>query len=247
MKKTIFKRAGLNDNEAEVYRLLLDDGELAPPEIAERAGLSRQNSYAVLKSLEQKGLARIDKRHNKIKYLPESPERLVDICDQNIKKLEISKESLERSMDSLLSFYNLAKDRPGISIFKGIDGIQALYEDTIKRKPKEILLILSEEGKGSYLSTWIVRHYRPLRLKYKIALREIITTNEKHDPKELKSLLWEKKFAELPHLPRNIDILLYDDNVTFIKYDKKEPVGFTIDDSLVYAAMKSFFEMIWAS
>lgn len=247
MNKELIKKAGLNNNEAVAYGLLLEEGELTPPEISEKTGLSRQNSYAVLKSLEQKGLTKTDKRHNKLKYLPEDPERLVQICEENIKKIEQSKESLENNLETLTSFYNLAKDRPGISSFKGVEGIQALYEDALRRKPKEILLILSGKGKGTYLSTWIVRHFRPLRIKNKISLREIITTPEKHNPDDLKKLLWEKKFVALPKLPQNIDILVYDDNVTFIKYDKKEPVGFTIDDSLVCAAIKSFFEMVWGA
>lgn len=247
MKTKIFRDAGLNQNEAETYRLLLEDGELTPPEVAERLHITRQNGYAILKSLESLGLAQIDRRHNKFSYVPGDPKILEGILTDKRKRIETTEDQLADALPELTSFYNLAKDRPGISVFKGVDGIQTLYEDTLKRKPKEILLILSEQGKGSYLANWIIRHYRPLRIKNKTALREIITTPEKHNPDDLKALLWEKKHVPLPSLPRDIDILVYDDNVTFIKYDKKQPVGFTIDDKLVYEAIRSFFEMIWVT
>jgi sugar-specific transcriptional regulator TrmB len=245
MKKDLLKRAGLSENEAACYQLLLDKGAATPPEVSLALGLTRQNAYAVLKSLDALGLAEPDDRYKKLRYHPESPERLIEICDEKIKKVEHSKDYLEHYLPDLMGFYKLARNKPGISSFRGVEGIQALYEDALRRGVNEIQMILSEKGKSAYLSAWIVRHFRPQRLKKKIALREIITTPESHKPGELEKLLWQKKYIEMPTMPRDMDILIYDDNVTFISYAKKEPVGFTIDDKLVYGAIRSLFETLW--
>ena len=245
MRKDLFESAGLTENESACYKLLLEKGELTPPEIAEKVGMSRQNAYLLLAGLEKKGLVSVDDRHNKLRYSPTDPDRLDQLCVENIRKLENSREDILDSMNELRSLYNLAKDRPGISVFHGIDGIQKLYEDTLKKSPSELLLIMSESGKSKYMLTWIERHFRPERIARNIQLREIINTEENHDADTLKALLWEKRFVDMPEMPKNMDIMIYDDNVTFIKYNRKEPFGFTVDDSLVYFAIKSLFETCW--
>lgn len=245
MKNDLFENAGLGENEANCYRLLLEKGELSPPEVGEKLSMSRQNAYTLLAQLEKKGLAKKDERHNKLRYSPASPEVLDQMCIENIRLLENGREEILDAMPELHSLYNLAKDKPGISTFRGTEGIQKLYEDTLKKSPSEILLILSEKGKSKYMMTWIERHFRPERIARRIGLREIVNTDEKHDKEQLASLLWEKRFVDMPEMPRNMDMLIYDDNVTFIKYNRKEPFGFTIDDTLVYYALRSLFETCW--
>lgn len=245
MKRDLFIAAGLSELEANCYKQLLERGELSPPQVAEILGISRQNSYLLLAKLERLGVVTKDERHNKLRYSPANPKILTKLCALNIRDLENVKQKLDDNMTDFQSLYNLAKDRPGISVFHGVEGIKKLYRDTLHKHPSEILLVLSEHGKTSYLTAWIERNFRPQRLEKGIQLREIINTPEEHDPRELETLLWEKKYVDMPTMPRNMDILIYDDNVTFIKYNKKEPRGFTIDDSLVYFALKSFFETIW--
>ena len=245
MKKDIFEMAGLAESEAECYRLLLENGELTPPEIAEKMDVSRQNSYIILANLEKKGVIRKDARHNKIRYNPENPEILTQLCTDNIRLLEAYREDIDDAMPELKSLYSLAKDRPGIHVLYGIEGVQKLYTDMLKKHPSELLLILSEQGKNTYLEAWLERKFRPERIAKNIKIREIINTDTKHDPKVLAKLLWKKKYVDMPGMPRNMDIFIYDDNVTFIKYNKKEPYGFTIDDTLVFFAIKAFFETSW--
>jgi sugar-specific transcriptional regulator TrmB len=245
LMKTLLKKLGLSENESLIYVALLENGELTPPEISERISLGRQNTYAILKALEQKELVKKDLRHNKIHYQPESPERLEEIYEEKLAEINKNKELLNNKMPQLLSFYNLAKDRPGISMFSGIEGAQKLYEDTIKRKPGVIKVIYSEKGKNSYLEAWIKRAYTPKRLANQTKIQEIINTKEKNDPEEEKKLLWEKRYINMPKMPKSVDIMIYDDNVTFLNFAKKEPWGFTIDDALVFAAISSLFDLAW--
>lgn len=225
--------------------LLLERGELTPPEIAAELKITRQNAYIVLAGLEKKNVVKKDNRHNKIRYNPEDPIIFKTLFEERITDIERAQDKLENAMPELYSLYNLAKDRPGVSIFQGIDGIQKLYEDTLKKAPGEILMILSKEGRNSYLTAWITRYFRPKRISKGIKIREITNTPKEVDAKELEDLLWEKKYINMPEMPKDLDILIYDDNVTFIKYNRKEPHGITIDDSLVYFSIKAFFETIW--
>lgn len=245
MRRSLLQNAGLSENEAQIYRMMLERGELSPPEVAETLGMTRQNAYLVLAELAHKGLCRKDDRHNKIRYNPADPERLTQLCSENIRKVKNYREDLNIAMPELKGMYNLAKNRPGINVFKGVEGIQRLYKDTLKKSPGEILLILSEKGKSKYMMTWIERHFRPERIKKGISLREITNTPAEHNEEELKALLWEKKYVDMPEMPRDLDILIYDDNVTFIRYNRKEPFGFTIDDPLIYFALKAMFETCW--
>ena len=54
--KKILEDIGLNKNEALVYNTLLYKGEMIPSQIAEYTGITRANSYAILKSLVEKGV-----------------------------------------------------------------------------------------------------------------------------------------------------------------------------------------------
>ncbi len=246
MKTKLFKEIGLNQNEAEAYKALLEAGKMTPPELAAELKITRQNAYTVVKVLEELGLAQVDQRCNKLTYVPGDPQILESIVQKKIKILETSESQLDKTMPELQSFYNLAKDRPGFSTFSGLEGVQRLYNDTLKREPDEILLIFSDLGKNSYLSAWLEKNFLPRRLSKQIRLREIVNAHKNPSLVAPKEQLCEKKYVEMTRMPLDIDILIYDDNVTFIKYDKKEPSGFTLDDTLVFFALKAFFEAIWA-
>ncbi|HUD03324.1 MAG TPA: helix-turn-helix domain-containing protein [Patescibacteria group bacterium] len=56
IKNTFLEQVGLNQSEIKIYKRLLDYGELTPPRLAMLTGLTRQNTYAALKTLVNKQL-----------------------------------------------------------------------------------------------------------------------------------------------------------------------------------------------
>src|SRR3989338_10781704 len=75
--RSLLKRAGLDEREAEVYLALLSLKKARVSLIAKEAHQSRSHTYLVLRSLEQKGLVAELTQGAVISFVAEQPQRLL--------------------------------------------------------------------------------------------------------------------------------------------------------------------------
>ena len=127
---TIFKRAGLNDNEAIVYETLLNRGQSGIAELQYLLpDIKRTNLYSVLYSLRDQGIVEQTIKNKKINFKAGHPENLYELISQSEINLSIAKREVSAVLPDLKSLYNLTTSKPLVRYYEGIEGIEKVYRE----------------------------------------------------------------------------------------------------------------------
>jgi len=102
-----YEELGLTSSEAKVYEILVKFGKLGAGEISRESGVSYSKIYNVLDSLIGKGLVKVVPEKSK-KFVPSSPEALIELINKKQQKLEKAKEKARE----LKSFYEVKEKNP---------------------------------------------------------------------------------------------------------------------------------------
>ena len=102
-----YEELGLTSSEAKVYETLVRLGKLGAGEISRESEVSYSKIYNVLDSLIGKGLVKVVPEKSK-KFVPSSPEALIELINKKQQKLEKAKEKAKE----LKSFYEVKEKNP---------------------------------------------------------------------------------------------------------------------------------------
>ena len=135
----ILKKVGLTDSQARVYYCLLREGTVSPPELAKETGLSRENCYAIANRLTELGIIEHtdDKRAN---YRVLNPSALEVLAEKRRKIMTKNEKFVKDNLSSLTDLFYANNEMPGARTLEGLEGIKAVYEDTL-RVGKDIYLL----------------------------------------------------------------------------------------------------------
>lgn len=123
---------GLSDKETSVYLAALELGSDTVQHIAQKAKVKRVTTYVVLESLLKKGLVSKIDHAKKTLYVAEEPERLIRFLDQQMKELEVRKNSINPLLSQLRLINNASTTKPIVRFFEGAEGVDALMDEFIK-------------------------------------------------------------------------------------------------------------------
>lgn len=129
MEMSALKSIGLTADQIKTYGILLQNGALSPPELADISRESRTNAYMALKKLEELGLATREETAKKLKYKAVSPARLEQLLDQREQSLKTAREELRAQLPDLLTTYYTNASKPGIRFYEGPDTLEKVYQD----------------------------------------------------------------------------------------------------------------------
>ncbi len=238
-------QAGLTPNEAKVYNLLIEHGELTPPRITELSNISRQNSYAVLKSLIKKDLVEEIDRKKKLTYYPKHPQKLVEYMEGQRKEMEMAEKVVSAAIPSLASLFQFSSGKPGITYFEGIDGIKKIQEGILKERPKEVCVFRSiyDKQKLDKFLTGFIKREATLGIKTRIISPKIVTPEVLEKDKRYNR---ERKYVPEELFKLETQISVYNDQTAFFTYGKKL-MGFVISSKDVAQTLRTIFELVWNS
>lgn len=227
------RQAGLTENEAKVYEILLKLGPSAAGLISKKTGLHRRVIYDTTHMLIQKGLIGYILQNNKRLFQASHPKRVLEIIREK-------QEAVQQIMPKMLSLFQQEKDKPRqeTNFFKGIEGLKSVFEDQIQ-EGKEILILGANEQAYKLLDIyfhWFDKKRQKSKIKAKIIFNK---TNKK-----LKIPL-----SEIKYLPEkyssNLAINIYADKVAIILWKKENPIAILIKDKEVAEGYKKQFEIMW--
>lgn len=115
MFTTALQELDLAKNEAILYEVLVDKGDLSVSDLARESGINRRNIYDTLARLLEKGLVYEVKLPKETIYKAVNPRKLREILQEKEQKLEEVIPELER-------MYNVVPREEEIYIFKGLEG-----------------------------------------------------------------------------------------------------------------------------
>ncbi|MEM3616415.1 MAG: helix-turn-helix domain-containing protein [Candidatus Bathyarchaeia archaeon] len=139
--KTLLRKVGLTNYEADAYILLLEKGTLTAKQISYGAQIPYSKVYQVLNNLEQKGWIESAKKRPS-KYFPKSPETALKTARAAFENewLQIEKTIT----DELLPIYGKlkTKEKYDVWILRGALNIISKFKEMTKKCRQEMLIAL---------------------------------------------------------------------------------------------------------
>ncbi|MBT3705113.1 hypothetical protein HOG17_05035 [Candidatus Peregrinibacteria bacterium] len=233
----ILTAIGLTDKEARVYLSMIELGQSVVSNIATKARINRVTAYDILKKLKEKGLISTVTK-NRIKYFsPTDPEIVASTFEQRTKALKDAIPKLKRLKGETV--------HPLIQYFEGLEGIKAIYEDTLTTK-KGILNFSNSEAIRNIWPEYD-KEYVTKRTKRKIHLKGIITADEAGKKVHAEDPKYNREMRLLPKDKYQFtnEINIYDDKVAIISFASETPLGMIIKSPQIANSQRAIFQICW--
>ncbi len=234
---------GFSQKEAAVYLALLELGKRTVTPIARKAGINRTTVYDILDSLSAKGLVSISGKQPLQEYVAESPDKIIRLLEDKIKKDQSELQQAQSLVPQLKSMHNVS-DRPKVRFYEGTEGLQQVYEDTLTSH-EPIRAYATYDNMENALPGYFPKYFYR-RASKGIPIRAIFPHTRaglelsKQDKEQLRetAIVPQESFYFTP------EINIYDNKVMIASW--KEKLGITIESNEIADAMKKIFELSWA-
>ena len=234
------KLVGLSQSEVRVYLYLLEQGLSTPSQIAKSAGMTRTNSYHVLRSLKDKEFIEEQQRRKRKAYFASDPVSL-------IRSLDKKKGALEGVLPDLRALFTVQKNKPKIKFYDGWDEVKDIYVQTLNAK--EIFAI----GSITHFHNrdpLFFKQYQKKLWKRKIFFKAILGNISQQEVAEtIKPTVrgyYDVRFLPLTKGDPTTDIFIWNDNVGIIAFD--EPIfGTVLTNPLLAQTFRIVFSTLWDS
>lgn len=232
----VLKNLGLNDKEAKVYLANLELGSSPVSDISKKAKINRVTTYDILEKLIHKGFTNYMTK-NKIKYFDAvKPDTIYKISKQKTDDLKQALPDLKRLHGETA--------HPRIRYFEGLNGIKAIYQDTLSSKTEILNYANSEEIRTHWPE--YDKEYVEKRAAKGIFLKGIAPLDEAGLKVKSEN---EKYNRNIRLIPRNKygfsnEINIYDNKVSIISFNEGL-IGMIIESSEIADTQRVIFKMVW--
>jgi len=226
MSLEVLRKIGLSDGEIKVYQTVLDLGSAPIHHVHEKTGIERRNIYDILNKLIEKGLVSYTDENKKRTFQLTNPNKLISYIEEKKKELDNSKELIEKEIPEILNKFNSKKLGIKAEVFRGIEGIKAVFEDSLDY-PETYWI-----GGGRYLPkmypdwffAWTNRRAKK-KVKWKYLMRYELRSEYKPFPFETVKFL-PKEFSGSPTVTgvwgnKVIQLILGEDLFAFVIESKE--------------------------
>ena len=206
-------------------------------EIARKSKLNRVSLYYILEKMKERGLLTTLTEKNTTYFVPTDPRLMAERAKQHAR-------DLEASVTEFKALLNKTGHLPQVRFFEGLDGIKAVYEDTLHART-EILSYANSEDVRKYWPEYDAE-YVARRAQKKIWLRGLAPDDAEGRRVKSEDPLFhrELRLVDRKKLPFNNEVNIYDDKVAFVSF-AGEPFGVIIESKEMAGTQRSIFEMAW--
>lgn len=235
----VLDELGLGRNKGVVYMASLAVGTGPVVLIAKEAGLPRTTTHEILQGLSLQGLVSFVTRGRTQVYTAASPEKLRQILHERERRLE-------RVLPELLALVNTGGVRPHVRFYEGVEGIKAVFEDTLTVSDGLLRGILSMENLYAVPGKDFMDDYIRRRVASDIRLRVV-----RSRAKEVGEEAWPTSIGELRELryaPAELvftmTVYVYGDTVS-VMGTEKEQFGMIVSSPDLAQTFRNLFEVLW--
>ena len=134
---------GLTEAQAFIYDFLLKNGELNARKIYQNSHFKRGLIYKSLNELIALGLVEKNDRPGKVAtFLPLHPLKLKELAEKREFEAKDAQLAISSLLPNLISDFNFSFGAPGVSFYRGLEGLERVYED-INHDKNDLLLFRS--------------------------------------------------------------------------------------------------------
>lgn len=239
MNLEILRKIGLSEGEIKVYRAVLEIGLSPINKIHEKTGIERRNIYDILNKLIEKGLISYIDENKKRTFQITNPNKLISYLEERKKELDHSKELIEKEIPSIMEKFQSKKYETKAEVFRGIEGIKAIFEDTLNYSETYWI------GGGRYLPKmypewffgWTKKRTQK-KVKWKYLMRHELKKEYKPLPLE------EIKFLPVEFSGSPTVTAVYGNKVVQFIFGE-ELFAFAIDSKELAENYKKYFDYLW--
>ena len=241
--KTLLKKLGTNEKEAQTFIKLLELGAQPISVIAKQMSTPRSSMYLIIDRLKDLNLIEEFERAG-IKYVKCIPvSNIADILKSKEKNIQQTLEILEEKLPEFESLENRLSITPTIKFHEGKEAVAQMYEEILKEKefyaafnPKLVLEILPEY------------HYKiPEGLKQTGGKAKELVTDCK-EGREYKEK-YTSKNHKIKVLPKGTnfdsDTVICKNKIYMTGYGKGQVSGTEIHNTALAQSQRALFELIW--
>jgi sugar-specific transcriptional regulator TrmB len=243
MNVELLTQIGLTKSQAKAYIALIKFGSLPAPQLAEKIGETRTNSYMVLDRLVEMGLIEKDESGKKLLYRPTNPTALERLIEQKRKDVMSTEKQVRDSMPQLLNYFYTYQHQPGVRFFQGKEGIMKMYED--QRRTAQDIYFIRSDADFNVLGKDLYKHMEQ-RAKLGIKAHGIepaeednIRYGQENDKRMLRDMTWAPREA----FTAPVNMYVYGNKTALISYGE-EVIGTIIESPQIAEAMTQIFGLV---
>lgn len=239
MALEILRKIGLSDGEVKVYSALLDLGSSSLNQIHEKTGIERRNIYDILNKLIEKGLIGYIIENKRKVYGITHPTKILGYLEEKKLEFDKTKEKINAEIPTILEKYNSKKSKINAQIFRGTNGVKAIYEDILNYKVHYFI------GGGRYVmknlpSYW--ENFNLRRIESKIKFYNLV----RH---ELRGQIKKLKYESIKFLPKAFStnpnvIFIWGNKVANVLFEE-EFFAFVIESKQITENYKKYHKYLW--
>lgn len=246
MNEEVLKQAGLSDDQALIYKELLKSGPLKAGAINKKTPLKRGLVYKVLDQLIDLNLVeKVGQPGETATFKPKHPLQLKTLLEQKAQQTREAAVTLEATLPSLVSEFNLISGRPGVEYYEGVEGVKKVALDSLNAT-SEILQFVDVEAVEKYYKE-INEEYIKERQKLNKKKRIIVTGSDYN--KEYFSKLHDK-LTDARYINYNMQdfgamMMIYDNKISYITLHPEYMMGVIIENPLIAKMQRQLFNYTW--
>ena len=241
---TILRKAGLTESQAKGYLALIEHGALTPAELAEKTGETRTNGYMICDKLEKLGLA-IKEKGQKALYTPTHPSALETLAERRRKAIQRAETEVKQGIDPLISMFYATTEMPGDRTLQGIEGIKAVYADTLKTKQDIYFLRTTADEVDMGLE--YLNDYRKKRAELGIHTYALTpttaTAQQRIRSNEDANMLFHRTLLPINTYTAPVEIDIYGNKVAFISFGGTQ-MATIIDSPVIAESMRQLMQLL---
>lgn len=253
MLETKLCQIGFSDSESLVYLELLKLGPQPVSVVAKRAGLNRSSTYAVLRSLESKGVVSSFKSGNISCFSANDPNSIIGYLDRKCRVFDYQRSQMLAAIPEFRSVVrNYEFDSPQVRFLEGIEGVkQVLFEGLNAEnlfRTYFSMNMLSELGVRDFMMNFKERCIERRNVEMRVIVpnsaeaRDFFGNNfGKHC--DLAQILYVEECVS-DHIFGN-EMNIYDDKVAILYLEKGAEYAVVIESREIAAMHKAIFDMAW--
>lgn len=237
------KQLGLEQEQAQVYLFLIENGPQTVLKISRGLKTGRTKLYPLLEDLAEKQLITIHERHYGTSYEAQQPEAVEFLVSERERKAE----ALRSSLPAALSILNgLKQDSPShtkLIEYRGIDGLKQMNFNLSKASEEFRVFELSR------LDTHLGKHFAD-KMRQRFIERALTSYDLTNNKDRLAEPGVEAKNAHTRYIDPAIfaiefETYIYDNCVGLISYEEDDIFGVEIYNEKLARQQKSLFDLIW--
>lgn len=240
----LLTKFNLSPKAAKVYLALLERGASSIRQVAEAAGINRQTTHELLRSLIDRGIVTYYRERSREAYVAEDPGLLVRVADEELETLHRYREELKGSLAKLRALHERARGLATVHFYTNLKGVRTILEDVLKVVAQEKEKLYRVYSSASIAP--VLHEAYPKFTKHRIERNIRVRVFGLGGEGKTRGLDERKQLTK--DIPSPSYILIYGQKVAMISLDEhRRPRGVLIEDEALAETQRLIFDEEWSA